>query len=72
MRKAYIDSQEEYRVTPANMPRWDLAGEVRKNRRSGDNFPATTLLHALLCYDFSFLLLILMKIIVSLICQCNK
>jgi len=43
MRKAYIDSQEEYRVTPANMPRWDLAGE-EKIEGVGIIFPQ------LLCY----------------------
>jgi len=52
------------KVTSANMP-W-YAAEVRKNRRS-ESFLATTLLRCfyviILCYDFSFLLLILMKLL---------
>ena len=39
------------RITPANMPRWDLRhGSVRKNRRGGGSFSATTLLHAFMLY----------------------
>jgi len=61
---------ELVRVTPAIRRAGIYAAEVRKNRRSGGNFPATILLplhifmlYYLLCYDFSFLLLILMKLL---------
>jgi len=39
---------ETDRVTAANTPCWDYAAEVRKNRRSGDNYYSITCLYVIL------------------------
>jgi len=55
-----------YRITPANTPRWDLRRRSQKIIEGMRIFNYSVTYHyviLVLCYDFSFLLLILMKLL---------